>query len=122
MVYWLFSVELPLEPETSQTGKKYYSGPVVAQVLQHHHHTLIKEIDPNEVASCLFKFGIIGDDEMESATNKHNSRKNRSNDLMLYLIRKLRSNQGWGNDTVVALKKAGVNMESMTAEIEGTTQ
>ena len=88
--------------------------------MQRHHHTLIKEIDPIEVASCLFKFGIIGDDEMELATNKHNSRKNRSNDLMLYLIRKLRANRSWGNDTIVALKTAGVNMESMTTELEGS--
>lgn len=120
--YWLFSVELSPGPEVSQKRKKFYSGPVVAQVLQHHHHALVKEIDPNEVAICLFRLGIIDDDEIESATNKHNSRRNRSNDLLLCLIRKLRSNPVWGNDAVVALKRAGVNMKSIATELEGTIQ
>lgn len=100
-------------------GKKCFSGPLVAEVLQRHYNELMDEMDPEEVAIYLFKISIIGKSEMESAANKYIDRRKKSNDLMLCLLRKLSSNPHWGYEAIVALKKAGVNMKSIIKELEG---
>ena len=113
-----FSGELSLD---SWKETKYYSGRVVAEVLRRRYDALVNEIDPERVAICLFGLGIINNSELESASNKYIKRTEKSNSLLMYLLRRLISTPDWGYDTIVALKKAEVNnMESIIEEIEGT--
>ena len=80
---------------------------------------MVDAVDPKEAAKYLYGVGIIGDSELESAMNEMLNRSDRASNLMRILIRKLRANPHWCHDALVALKTAGLNMESVIQELDG---
>ena len=99
--------------------RKKYEGNLIARVLQRNFLELINDVDPKKAATYLYKVAIIDDNELESAMNGFLSRTDRASTLMRLLIRKLRINPHWCHDAFVALKEAGLSMESIIQELDG---
>lgn len=104
--------ELTLKPRISEQERKT-RGNIIEEVFRKHHPTLVKEINPEKAAIQLFGVGIIDDNEHESAMIGTLTQIKRSTDLLLLLIRKLRANPHWCSDAIIALRTAGVNMNSI---------
>lgn len=105
------------EPAESIHKRKQHAGSVIADAIQRQMVTLMKQVDPEEVARQLFGVGIISAKDMENATNKAQDREHRANKLILLLIWKLRGNPHWFDEACVALDKAGV---PAVQEVRGT--
>ena len=79
----------------------------------------MKEINPEKAAIHLYRFGIIDYSDHESAMMDTVTQSRRSTVLLLLLIRKLRANPHWCSDAIVALRTAGVNMNSIIVALTG---
>ena len=88
----------------------------IESVLRGHFTTLVKDMDPGKAAGFLYENGVIDDNQHESATNRFVDRMDRSRTLLTQLIRKLMSNPQWCTKAVVALQRAGVNVEAIVED------
>ena len=88
----------------------------IESVLRGHFTTLVKDMDPDKAAGFLYESGVIDDSQHESATNRFVDRADRSQTLLTQLIRKLMSNPQWCTKAVVALQRAGVNVEAIVED------
>ena len=93
-------------------------GDKIEGVLRKEFPRLADEIDPEAVARYLYGLSIIDRSELELAMVKSTKQTDRSSRLLLHLIRKLKANPNWCDDAIVALRKAGVNTESITVALE----
>ena len=89
--------------------ERQYKGVVVADTLQQWMTDLEDSINPVEAACCLYGFGIISNSERNAATMETVCRKQRSNQLMMNLISKLKVNPHWFEDACKALENTGAH-------------
>ena len=97
----------------SRDQTKVKKGNIIEEILQSNYPAMIEQMSPESTAECLYGFAIINHDECESAMLDKIPKSDRSRKLLLLLIKKLRWNPHWCKDAIVALKKGGVNMESI---------
>lgn len=97
--------------------QKQEKGEVISKVLREFYVTLTEVVDPGKASSHLYQSGIFDEDESESAARQAVPRKQRSEELVRLLIRKVRSHPDWFPKACVALDKAGA--QSVVQEIRG---
>ena len=103
---------------TSSRIEQKNKGDKIEGVLRKEFPRLADEIDPETVARYLYGLSIIDRSELELAMVKSVKQTDRSSRLLLHLIRKLKANPTWCHEAIVALKKAGVNTESITVALK----
>ena len=89
----------------------------IAETLQEMSGELVDAIDPSETACHLFGYGIISIDECNAATLEATCKKQRSTDLILILIRKLKKEPLWLKDACKALDNTGAH--SVVERLQG---
>lgn len=93
-------------------------GRIIATALQYYYVQLIKTIDVQEAAHCLFGVRIITDNERDMAvTTGYESSQTRAGKLIAILINKVEANPHMFKAACQALEQAGA--ESITDEIKG---
>ena len=78
-------------------------GVVIADTLQQLRTELVDVLNPSEAAYSLYGFGIISCSERNAATLECVDKRQRSNELVKNLIKKLKENPHWFKDACKAL-------------------
>ena len=90
---------------------------IIEDVLRGYITAMTNQLNPEVAARCLYEFTIISHDDHEAAMVDSIQRTKRSSTLLMLLIQKLRWNPRWCKKAIVALKEAGVNVESLTKDL-----
>lgn len=69
---------------------------------------LAEKLDPKEVSRQLYAIAVISESNRERAIDENIPKTERAKELVLFIIRKLRSQPEWFEDICTVLSKAGV--------------
>lgn len=85
-------------------------GLFISNVFQTHFVALIEQIHPRDAAQQLYNLAIISTAELKRASNGYVDESERAQDIVLCLMKKVKSKPALFSDIFAALKKSGVEV------------